>query len=152
MEAKEREEPMKITFATDNASFPELDAARIKLAEINAKIAKLQRITGRNNNPAGDIGGIRSWSRKRKERNMDSHINACTKLVPLYQGQKLWAATVERLEKHGPTPPPKTAPTREQIAAAAFEMFNHYKPGDKIDVGGNSPITVAKKNRASVID
>lgn len=126
---------------------------REKLDSIERRIASLERAAGSTIRTGhGDIGGIRSWSNKRKQRASDRRIDACVELAKLYPQRDGLKSDVIQLQMHGPFLPPPRKPTREELAAAAFKVFSeHWQVGGFLDVGGNSPLKIVKKNRLSIL-
>lgn len=123
-----------------------------KKQELAAVEAKLARLRTSETNPAGDIGGIRSWSRKRREGNIERAITNASKSIPLWGKRKSLLQDIAILESGKELPKPVTGPSRESMAKYALKVFEKVQVGDLVDIGGNSPIRVAKKNRASIID
>ncbi len=77
---------------------------RARLAEIEAKIARLQRKANGGLTCCAEIGGIRSRSQKRKNQIADSRVSASVALCKLYPLRDRLLATVARLDRGEPEP------------------------------------------------
>lgn len=121
-----------------------------ELAQVEARIARHQiaceRWSGFNTNPAGDIGGIRSRSRKQKEQLFNRWTKQANETVYL-AGRK---AALER-EIAAVQEADRRALYADRIAMERLKRWEAIAPGDALDVGGNSPLTVARKSRFSLV-
>lgn len=134
------------------------DIARIEaeLAALQLKIDRHERtsLSGEKTNPAGDIGGIRSWSKRKKERMWNRYDREAKTGVKLYtqrqnlrhsiewitsgrraeweHWQALWGASKAKRKaarrptvKRGPRPP-KPQPTADELKAYNDRAYAVY--------------------------
>lgn len=124
-----------------------LDELKKELDETNAKIKRHHgtSISGAQMNPAGDIGGIRSRSPKRKQQIFDRYTREANEGVALYKRRDSLKREIARIE---------TQPARDRKALlrdiALYHWWNSLKPGDTIKPG-NATLTIKKKNAKSIV-
>lgn len=117
------------------------------LTNLNRAISKLEsKFSGYGgHNPAGDFGGIRSESRRTKEKRMDASIDCAVELVRLKEKRKHIEAEIRFIE---------TTDKRELYNlvrdCARLMGFKQLKVGDMFQPG-NNPLTITKKNKLSIV-
>lgn len=120
--------------------------------------SRLNRNSGSATNPAGDIGGIRSRSAKRKNQIMDAYIDAAGKYAPAkarVESLQKQIADIESGEREAREARQEAARPAREAAVAEFKAkrvawFDGLKAGDSVDIGGNQPVVIIKKNRNSI--
>lgn len=139
----------------------EYDRLRTELITAERRFRRVSSTLGRTSgsatNPAGDIGGIRSRSAKRKNQIFDAHLRACTEYGPAKARKEALEAAIADIEsgerERRDDAREASRPAREEkirnARREAVRRFDALKVGDEFDNGyGKSVIT--KKNRNSV--
>ena len=124
-----------------------LDVLRHELAECNAQIEQhlASSISGSTMNPAGDIGGIRSRSQKRKQQIFDRYSREARRHVELIEKRDSLKQRIAYIESQ-----PKRDRTLLQRDIALYHWWNNLKSGDTIKPGNNA-LLIVKKNTKSVV-
>lgn len=115
-----------------------------KLADVEARLEKHYRtsLTGAQSNPAGDIGGIRGRSQKRKDQIFNRYSREAAQGVAL-QAERDRILTQIKIEQE--------APARERHNLRLLAAWDALKAGDTFRPG-NNVITIRNKNTWSVTD
>ncbi len=132
-----------------------LTALRAELATVTQRIDKIHGHTDYTDRVAasfhlGMVGGsgrnTASLNRKR-ERALDKTIDNAKICVQLYKQRNALTAQIADIENNGEE---KRRLQKERLNAARVVYWNEIKVGDKIDIGGNYPAEVTKKNAKSL--
>lgn len=114
-----------------------------KLAEVNARIERhhATQLTGAQTNPDNEIGGIRSRSKRQKERILSRFASDANKAVKLYR---------ERDEIEANLRAAIAEPVRKKADQLQAELVTALKPGDMVWCGFPDPKEVVRVNKNSV--
>lgn len=98
----------------------------------------------------GTVGGSgRNTARlnKRRENELDKTIDRAKILVQLYGERNALQFQIKDIKEGGPE---KRAAAKESALVKLAEYFKNLKAGDFVDIGGNSPALITKKNAKSI--
>lgn len=98
----------------------------------------------------GMVGGSGRNVKKlneRRSRDLDKTIDNAVILCELYKERGTLEKQIEFIESGGPEKKAQAAENRNKLLA---EYWQALKPGDKVDIGGNSPVTIIKKSKKSI--
>lgn len=103
----------------------------------------------------GTVGGsgrkIHSLNRRR-ERDIEKTVSNAIKLSPLYKERDRLEKFIENIESgEYEISIQQKIERKKSENERLFEYWNNLKAGDKVDVGGNSPAIVVKKNKKSIV-
>lgn len=113
-----------------------------QLAAVEDKIKKLERtaLTGERTNPDLEIGGIRSRSRRQKNRILDRFDREAKEHTALIKERNDLQAQIRYIE---------AAPQREKRDLLLLAKWDSIKVGDTFQPG-NSPLKIIRKSTWSV--
>lgn len=123
----------------------EITRLRDELAQVEARIAALDeecaRTDGSTTNPEGEIGGIRSRSRRQKDRIFDRWDRQAQEWRGLARRRDDLTARLRAAEQ---------APARAAAAATLQDRCRSLRPGDRVWAGYPEPGTVVRVNVKSL--
>ena len=114
-----------------------------ELEEINAKIEHHHggSLDSMGVNPAGDIGGIRSRSAKKKKQIFDRYTREAKQAVELYRQRDRILSAIKYHEQQ---------PARDEQDLRVLDWFdNHLKAGDTY-TPGNNELVIVRKSKQSI--
>lgn len=134
-------------FSLTTAEQEKLETLRTQLATLEAQYEKKSaaHITGTQMNPAGDIGSIRSRSKRQKQHIMnryDREARETVQFVNKIQELKKQITNLEGLAER--------RKKRFKADMMRLKVWDALKVGDTFQPG-NNPLQIKKKNRFSVI-
>lgn len=124
-----------------------LDDLKSKLAKCNEQIEQhlASSTSGAAMNPAGDIGGVRSRSRKRRRQIFERYSKEAKEHIELLKRREDLKRRIAYIE---------SSSERERRALqrdiSLYRWWNSLKPGDTIEPG-NNVLVITKKNAKSVV-
>lgn len=136
---------------------PELEALKNELTGIEQQLDKINQKTSSESELdrtydtfIGGVGGNAETPRLKKirENAMNASIERSKKATPLYEKRRQLMSKISDIES-GKAEQRKTA--REKAELDSVKKFINIKSGDMVDIGGNSPVKVAKKNAKSIV-
>ncbi len=136
-----------LTFELTQYEQEELESLRGQLETLEANFEKKSSryITGEQMNPVGEIGGIRSRSRRQKNRIMNQYDKQAKETVSFMDERSRLQKRIANLE---------TKPEKEErcfkLDLKRLAWWDSLKAGDTFQPG-NNPLEIKKKNRMSVI-
>lgn len=98
----------------------------------------------------GMVGGSgRNTARlnRRRENELDKTIQRAKILCQLYGQRNALQVQIKDIQDNGPE---KRAIKKAETLKKLAEYFTQLKAGDKVDIGGNSPVIITKKNKKSI--
>jgi len=134
-------------FSLTTAEVLELDELKKKLSELEQTIERTyaRHTSGAEQNPAMDIGGIRSRSKRQKQQLFNRYTREARETGNLVNRRKQLERKIRSLENR-----PKHRRQRWNNDVALLRWWDGLKPGDTFNPGAGD-IAIAKKNRASIV-
>ena len=131
-----------------------LQSAKAELESVLARIARLEAIRHPSDEIVkyfhlGMVGGSGKNTAKlnrRKEAAMDRSMQAAKELVALYDQRDKLARLVQDIESGEYE---RRIALKEKFITAKIRYWKNLKAGDSVDIGGNYPVTVVRKNAKS---
>lgn len=131
-----------------------LQSAKTELESVLARISRLEAIRHPSDEIVkyfhlGMVGGSGKNTAKlnrRKEAAMDWSMQVAKDLVELYNQRDKLARLIQDIESGEYQ---RRADLKEKIIAAKVSYWRNLKAGDSVDLGGNYPVIVVKKNAKS---
>lgn len=135
-----------------------LQSAKAELESVLARIARMEAIRHPSDEIVkyfhlGMVGGSGRNTAKlnsRKEAAMDRSMQAAKELVALYDQRDKLARLVQDIESgEYERRIAITADRKEKFITAKVAYWRNLKVGDAVDIGGNCPVTIVRKNSKS---